>query len=306
MPRKPKLGKHKGVYEKVKGSGIWWIRYTKDGKRTTESIGRHGDAVTMYQQRMTELKTGVRLSLQVGRRGVKFQELAEDALLFSRDHHTDQRNFRQRLELAADEFGSRVADSIRPKELGEWLVRTADEREWTAATRNRVKAAVSKALKLGVDNGKVQTNPARFVPAKRENPGRLRFLHEEEEQRLRHVIAVNRPHCMAQLDVALHTGMRRSEQFSVSWDQVDFEQGHIFLEKTKNGSSRYVQLNETCLTTLRGLRDECQAKGIKHQTLFFNQRRTAIKDPREWFWRFLQGGRYTRGHLAHTTSHLLL
>lgn len=106
---------------------------------------------------MTELRTGVRLLLQVGRRGVKFRELAEDALLYFCEHHTDQRNFKQRLELAIGEFALRIADSISLKELGEWLVGTADQREWTAATRNRVKAAISKAFSLGIDNGKVQT-----------------------------------------------------------------------------------------------------------------------------------------------------
>lgn len=218
-----------------------------------------------------------------GSTGVKFRELAEDALLYSREHHTDQRNFKQRLELAVGEFALRIADSISLKELGEWLVGIADQREWTAATRNRVKAAISKAFSLGIDDGKVQTNPARFVPAKRENPGRLRFLHDDEEQRLRRAIADNRPHCMAQLDVALHTRMRRSEQFSVTWGQVDFKQGHIFLEKTKNGSSRYVQLNSTCLDSLTVLREECRTKGIKHETLFYSHRLTSIKDPGEWF-----------------------
>jgi integrase len=119
------------------------------------------------------------------------------------------------LELAKDEFGNRVADSIRPQELGDWLTEMAVERSWTPATRNRVKAAVSKAYKLGMDNSKIYTNPARFVPQKKENPGRLRFLSDEEEVRLRKVIAAKRPHCMYQLDVALHTGMRKGEQFTV-------------------------------------------------------------------------------------------
>jgi hypothetical protein len=70
------------------------------------------------------------------------------------------------------------------------------------ATRNRVKAAVSKAYKLGMDNSKVHTNPARFVPQKKENPGRLRFLSDDEEVRLRRVIAAKQPHCMYQLEVA--------------------------------------------------------------------------------------------------------
>jgi hypothetical protein len=149
MPRKPKVEKHKGVFEKVRGSGIWWIRYTKDGRRVSESIGRHGDAVTIYQQRMTEIRVGISLSLKVGKRGIKFSEVVVDALQYSKDHHRDTKNFKQRLELAEEEFGDRVADSISPQELGQWLTDMTDDRSWTAATRNRVKACREQGIQVG-------------------------------------------------------------------------------------------------------------------------------------------------------------
>jgi integrase len=112
MPRKPKVEKHKGVFEKVRGSGIWWIRYTRDGRRVSESIGRHGDAVTIYQQRMTEIRVGISLSLKVGKRGIKFGEVVVDALQYSKDHHRDTKNFKQRLELAEEEFGVRKSEQF--------------------------------------------------------------------------------------------------------------------------------------------------------------------------------------------------
>ncbi len=281
MPRKPKITKHKGVYEKVADSGIWWIRYTKDGKRVTESIGRQSDAVTIYDQRMLEIRTGKVLGVE--RRGVKFSALVEDALLFSKDHHRDARNFKQRLELAEGEFGARAANSITPQELRDWLTEMSDDRSWSSATSNRVKAAISKTYALGMQAQKVQTNPARLVPRKRENPGRIRYITADEEKRLRQVIAHKRPHCMYQLDLALHTGMRSGEQFSVSWDQVDFDQEYIYLSMTKNGSERYVHLNTNALQSLRDLKVECERRGLTHPTLFFDKFNTAIKSPREWF-----------------------
>jgi integrase len=283
MPRKLKVARHRGVYEKVKGSGIWWIRYSKDGKRVTESIGRHGDAVQIYDQRVIEIRTGVKLGLPLGRRGIKFGTLADDAIKFSVEHHRDQRNFKQRIELAVAEFKNRTADAITPQELGDWLAEMEDARSWTPATRNRVKAAVSKAYKLGMDSLKLRTNPARFVPQKKENPGRLRFMTDEEEIRLRKVIAAKRPHCAYQLDVALHTGMRKGEQFTVEWDQVDLKLGYIYLNMTKNGSDRYVHLNRTALKTLVTLKEDFLSRGFKFSTIFYDKQHTAIKDPSEWF-----------------------
>jgi hypothetical protein len=57
MPRKPKQEKHKGVFERVKGSGIWWIRYTNEqGKRVTSKVGTFSAAVRVYEQRTTAIR----------------------------------------------------------------------------------------------------------------------------------------------------------------------------------------------------------------------------------------------------------
>jgi hypothetical protein len=42
-----------------------------------------------------------------------------------------------------------------------------------------------------MDNSKVHTNPARFVPQKKENTGRLRFVSHDEEVLLRNAIMAN-------------------------------------------------------------------------------------------------------------------
>ncbi|HEY6767373.1 MAG TPA: site-specific integrase [Candidatus Sulfotelmatobacter sp.] len=142
---------------------------------------------------------------------------------------------------------------------------------------------MSKTYKLGMDNSKVHTNPARFVPQKKENPGRLRFVSHDEEVLLRNAIMANRPHCIYQFDLALNTGMRKSEQFTVELGQVDFEHEYIYLQITKNGNERYVHLNPTALNTLGSLKEERDRRGLKFPTLFFDKQNSPIKDPREWF-----------------------
>jgi integrase len=287
MPRKRTIEKHKGVYEKHPGTGIWWIRYTDaKGKRVTESIGRHGDAVTLYQQRMTEKRTGLLTPIGKSARGVKFSALVDDAIKHNKDNRKDNRNFAQRIEVARAHFGTRAADTITPQEIDEWLSGMVNLRFGTPlnnATRNRYKAAISKAYALGNRHGKVSTNPARFVEKKKESAGRVRFLSHNEETRLRKIITANRPHCLYQLDIALNTGMRKGEQFGVTWEQVDMERGFIHLEETKNGSSRYVHLNDTALASLKALQAARECKGMAFPTLFYDHRCQPIHDPREWF-----------------------
>jgi len=111
----------------------------------------------------------------------------------------------------------------------------------------------------------------------------VKFLNGEEEVRLRRVL-VDRPNCLSQLDIALQTGMRKGEQFTVTPDQVDFKQRNIYLIKTKNGSDRYVHLNTEALSVLKKLIATRKELGLGlDDTLFFGRNKAPIADPSEWF-----------------------
>ena len=129
---------------------------------------------------------------------------------------------------------------------------------------------MSKAFKIGIQNRKVNSNPARLVPQRKEAAGKIRFLTDDEEKRLR-VALKGRPFSIPQLDVALHTGMRKSEQFNVTWDQVNFAQKYIHLSTTKNGSDRYVSLNSELLRVLKALKEtHARLELSADSTLFFS------------------------------------
>ena len=55
MPRKAQA-KVTGVWEKVSGSGVWWIRYRVAGQLKREKVGRKSDAADLYRQRKSELR----------------------------------------------------------------------------------------------------------------------------------------------------------------------------------------------------------------------------------------------------------
>jgi hypothetical protein len=69
--------------------------------------------------------------------------------------------------------------------------------------------------RLGIENNKATVNPARLLKHKHEDNGRVRFLnqhHPDEEVRLRAAIDAKYRAHLPELDLALHTGMRPSEQ----------------------------------------------------------------------------------------------
>lgn len=283
MPRRKPEKKHRGVYEKVKGSGVWWIRYTTlQGKRRAESVGQYEAAVNIYTERMDAVRAG-RLEPVPHRRGMLFETLVADALKFSQGSHKDKKNFKQRVEAALPVFGRRVAESITPADLRDWLTDMAEDNVWSNGTFNRYKAALSKVFKLAVAELKVSSNPARLVPQRKESMGRVRYLTDPEEARLRQALS-GRPYAVPQLDVALHTGMRKGEQFTVTPDQVDLEKKFIYLTDSKNGSDRFVQLNTIAMRTMKEVLAAHKKRGLPSEaTLFVSGRKEPMRDPREWF-----------------------
>src|SRR5208337_3951493 len=86
-------------------------------------------------------------------------------------------------------FGGRTAEDISKQEIVRWLTSAAADREWAPATKNRWQAAFSLAFRVGMENDKIDKNPAARIGRTKEDNGRVRWLSEEEESRVRESIA---------------------------------------------------------------------------------------------------------------------
>jgi integrase len=51
--------------------------------------------------------------------------------------------------------------------------------------------------------------------------------------------------------VAIHTGLRRSEQFQLRWEDIDFATGIVTIPRSKHGGLRRVRMNDTVRELLR-------------------------------------------------------
>ena len=49
----------RGVFERPKGSGVFWIRYYIHGREFREKIGAKQDAIDRYRQRKTQAREGI-------------------------------------------------------------------------------------------------------------------------------------------------------------------------------------------------------------------------------------------------------
>jgi integrase len=183
-----------------------------------------------------------------------------------------------------------VLDQYRARRLGEQV---------GPATINREMATLKHALSKAVE-WKLLRKTAReelaAIKKYQEPSGRLRYLSgPAEADRL---LAACEGFLKPIVSTALHTGMRKEELLSLTWDMVDMTHGFIRLKQTKNGTARALPLNETLLSLFSSLRVSRDLAWVFHDP---NGRR--YNDIRHAFDRACQGAGLTDFHfhdLRHT------
>ena len=276
----------RGVFEKVNGSGVWWIRYRDtDGRLRREKAGTKAVAIKLYTKRKQEALEGLKLPENLRKKKITFGELLDAAIEYSERNTPEggEKRYKCRLKLIRDAFGSMPGDSITPQVLSRWLEARQKENEWRPATVNRYKALFSLAYRLGMENGKCETNPARLVKRLPEDNEIVRFLSEEEEEKIRSVIAHDFPEHIPEFEIALHTGARRGEQYKLKWPDVD-PAARMTLRRTKNHATRHVPLNAVARNAFRELRESASGQG----SVFMGERGKPLKKPRHWWEKVLK------------------
>ncbi len=211
-----------------------------------------------------------------------------------------------------EQFGEQKAESIKAQDIEDWL---RSKEEWADGTKNRYLSLMKRTFRLAEKNGKIKINAARLVPQTKENNERVRYLnqyeplptkldylkpHTTEEARLRTVLEKRYPDHILEIVIALHTGMRKSEQYGLEWDNVNFERRDLTIPRTKNGETRHIPVNAAALSAFQAL-----LPNMENSNLVFR----GLKNSKHWFDRAVAeaGVRDFRWHdLRHTFASRLV
>jgi integrase len=121
------------------------------------------------------------------------------------------------------------------------------------ATVVRYMAALSHAYTICVKEwGWLDDSPMRKVKKPRESRGRVRFLSDDERQRLLAACKESRNKYLYMCVIlALSSGMRQAELMGLKWPDVNLKDGYLILHETKNEERRRVPLAGHGLELLR-------------------------------------------------------
>src|SRR5262245_60758839 len=179
-------------------------------------------------------------------------------------------------------LGSKRLAEIAPFDLERYR-RQRKQAGVSDVTINRELAFLRHLYTMAITWGKATENPVKKVRFARENNGRIRMLSLDEEARL---LAPCGPQLRPIVLTALHTGFRKSELLSLTWNDVDFRRRVITVRAAyaKNGEARSVPMNDVLTATLKAIRINATVDGV----VFCNRNGTPYKSFRSAFERAVQ------------------
>lgn len=146
------------------------------------------------------------------------------------------------------------------------------------ATINREMATLKHALSKAVE-WKLLRKTAReelaAIKKYQEPSGRLRYLSGPAEAN--RLLTACEDSLKPIVPTALHTGMRKEELLSLTWEAVDMMHGFIRLKQTKNGTARALPFNETLWSLFNGLRTRQDVPWVFHDAA--GRRHNDIRHP---------------------------
>lgn len=163
------------------------------------------------------------------------------------------RRYATSLKMLADVMADKTLDQITPKVLSDYETRrrSAGVR---APTIRRDLACLSSMLTSCQEWEWIDVNPVpaylkrRSKRGLKEAPPRTRYFTTEEEEK---IIKSATSQVRNAIILAIETGLRREELFSLTWAQIDRARGFIRTgTKTKSGRERYVPLTQRAGTIL--------------------------------------------------------
>lgn len=159
-----------------------------------------------------------------------------------------------------EKIGSCLLADVSPSLIGEYrdlLLKEVGPRgkKRSPASTNRYMAALSHTFSIAVKEwGWIDDSPMRKVTKPKEPRGRVRFLDDDERERLLAVCKESKDSFLYPVVIlALSTGARKSEILNLTWGDIDLNRKVAILHKTKNDERRTLPLAGQALAEIKKL-----------------------------------------------------
>jgi integrase len=159
-----------------------------------------------------------------------------------------------------DYFENRLVESITVDEVEEarrYLLGSGRFKKRAHSTVNRNMAFLGKIFneheRRMIHQDRPFRNPLKAIKKFKEAAPKENHIRQEEEAIIKSHLS---PEDGRALEIAILTGMRQTEQFKLTWAQIDFDQKRILLPKTKANKLQSIPLAEEALRLFKAIKAE--------------------------------------------------
>ena len=255
------------IRQKVKGKGKpWWVFIVHNGKRTSKKVGDKTAAEKVASEIRARLQLGD-FNFEDEKPIPTFKEYADSWRQTTAPANCKESTIENHERLLKNHilpvFGSMEIASITRKTIKDFLYSKLNG-GLSKSTVNSLRAVISDVLNIALDDQVIQSNLAHGlgrIGKNGEGKKEIQPLSTEELRTLLDTIQADERlsrHYPLFLLLA-RTGLRIGEAVALRWNDMDFDKGTIFVERTytkgrlgtcKNGKSRSVDMSKQLKGTL--------------------------------------------------------
>jgi integrase len=233
-----------------KRNGHWYYDFAIRGVRYRGAIP---EARTKYDAQQAEMRERDKVfegTYGFKKNSISFREFVNSTYkAWAQEHRVDYKKDLSKLKPLLDYFGDERLVHVSAGMIEEYKrerrkAQSCRKTPLAPATINRELVLLSKIYSLAIERNELDSKPFKKVVKLPTDGGIIRYLKDDEEERLMGQFVGRRAHLRPIVVLALQTGMRRGEILSLRKDQVDFErdQIHLFTSRklgVKTKSDRY-------------------------------------------------------------------
>lgn len=245
----------RGLYQRsnAQGKPLWYVRLMHNGKECRfGSFSTKTKAREFYEKAKNEQRDGQFFPERYHQQGtpLAIEWLDQYVTKLAVSGKSAKTQYEER------RYGEWWKSRLAGKRLTQITSSDLDEAKEELTAKGHVPETIKHYLKflrhvlnVAIRTSKLEKNPFAKFDMPKVSQGRTRFLTLEEEAAL--LKALGQPYAQwARL--AILTGLRKTELFSLRWANVNLEQGFLTLPQTKSGKVQYVPLNAEAQELLRG------------------------------------------------------
>lgn len=229
-------GKDRGIVEKPKGSGKWWVRLIHQGRERWYRTDNKSQAKALYGRLKAKQCEGKLFEKQ---KAVPFKELATDYQAWVDARRRRPGDDAARLQRWITAFGEQDAQTITPRQIERVLTELQMEKK-QPATLVRYLTVLKAVWNRGKRLGALHDNPTAMVRTPQPNNVLVRYLQPDQEATL---LAALPERFRPIVITAMHTGLRQGELLRLAWHDIDWTVGVLTIHDTKAGERRRVPMN---------------------------------------------------------------